>query len=78
MSFLLVEDGRAWTDTDAIVQVLRGLGGGWRVAAAAFGLFPRSMRDRLYRVLARNRYRWFGRREHCLLPTPRQAVRFLP
>ncbi|GAA5071150.1 thiol-disulfide oxidoreductase DCC family protein [Lysobacter panacisoli] len=78
VSFLLIDGGRAWTDTDAIVQVLRGLGGPWRLAAAVFALFPRSVRDGLYRLLARNRYRWFGRREQCLLPTPQQAVRFLP
>ncbi len=78
VSFLLVDGGHAWTDTDAIVQVLRSLGGPWRLAAVVFALFPRSVRDGSYRLLARNRYRWFGRREQCLLPTPQQAVRFLP
>lgn len=76
MSFLLIEDGRAWTDTDAIVRVLVGLGGIWRLAAIARWL-PRGLRDPLYRLIARNRYRLFGRYEHCLLPTPEQRSRFL-
>ena len=77
VSFLLVEDGRAWTDTDAIVRVLQGLGGPWHAAALA-RVVPRGLRDRAYRGLARNRYRWFGRHDQCLLPSPEQAPRFLP
>ena len=76
LSFLLVEHGHAHTDTDAIVRVLAGLGGPWRLAALA-RLLPRSLRDRGYRWLARNRYRWFGRHEACYLPTPAQAARFM-
>jgi len=38
---------------------------------------PRRLRDRAYRALARNRYRWFGRYDTCFLPTPEQAARFL-
>lgn len=76
VSFLLVEGGRAWTDTDAIARVLVGLGGIWRVGASIRWL-PRVLRDPLYRLIARNRYRWFGRYEHCLLPTAEQRTRFL-
>lgn len=76
MSFLLLEDGHAWTDTDAIVRVLCGLGGPWRLVAMA-RLVPVRWRDAAYRALARNRYRWFGRNEACHLPTAAQAWRFL-
>jgi predicted DCC family thiol-disulfide oxidoreductase YuxK len=75
-SFLLLEQGRAWTDTDAILRVLTGLGGAWRVVGVLRWL-PRALRDRAYRALARNRYRWFGRHDTCFLPTPEQAARFL-
>ena len=78
VSFLLVEDGRAHTDTDAIILVLGSLGGFWRVPAAVLSLLPRALRDPLYRVMARNRYRLFGRHAQCPLPTPGQAARFLP
>ena len=76
MSFLLLEGGRAWADSDAIVQVLRGLGGPWRLVAAV-RVLPRAWRDAAYRALARNRYRWFGRHDTCFLPAPEQAWRFL-
>ncbi|MGA6181028.1 thiol-disulfide oxidoreductase DCC family protein [Stenotrophomonas sp. NPDC077421] len=76
LSFLLLEDGRAWTDTDAIVRVLVGLGGPWRLAVVLRAV-PRRLRDRAYRALARNRYRWFGRQDSCFLPSAEQARRFL-
>lgn len=76
LSFLLLEDGRAWTDTDAIVRVLVGLGGPWRLAVV-LRVVPRRLRDRAYRALARNRYRWFGRHDSCFLPSAEQARRFL-
>ena len=74
-SFLLVAGGSAWTDTEAIVRVLQGLGGVWRMAAGV-RLVPASVRDRLYRLGARNRYRWFGTTT-CPVPTPAQRDRFL-
>lgn len=76
LSFLLVEDGVAYTDTDAIVRVVSGLGGVWKLAGITRWL-PGSLRDRAYRWLARNRYRWFGRNDSCYLPTPQQRARFL-
>lgn len=75
VSFLLVADGSAWTDTEAIVRVLHGLGGYWRLAAGV-RLVPASLRDRLYRLVARNRYRWFGTTT-CHVPTSTQRDRFL-
>ncbi|MBB5208993.1 thiol-disulfide oxidoreductase DCC family protein [Chiayiivirga flava] len=77
VSFLLVSPARAWTDSDAIVQVLCGLGGAWRLAAV-LRLVPRGLRDPLYRLIARNRYRLFGRRATCLVPDAVDRVRFLP
>lgn len=75
-SFLLVDGDRTWTDSEAIRRVLAGLGGPWRVAHA-LALVPRVLRDPLYRVLARNRYRLFGQRPQCLLPPVGQRDRFL-
>lgn len=76
MSFLLLDETGARTDSDAIIAVLIGLGGIWR-AAAALRLLPRALRDPPYRWLARNRYRWFGRKPACHLPAPAQRHRFL-
>ncbi len=76
MSFLLLDPSGARTDSDAIVAVLVRLGGPWR-AASLLRVLPRGLRDRMYRVLARNRYRWFGRRDACYLPPEGECDRFL-
>ncbi|HEU4663585.1 MAG TPA: thiol-disulfide oxidoreductase DCC family protein [Dokdonella sp.] len=75
-SFLLLEGDRAWTDTDAIRRVVAGLGGAWRVAHV-LAWIPRRLRDRIYRLVARNRYRWFGRNTQCFVPAPEHRTRFL-
>ena len=74
-SFLMVENGVAWTDTDAIRRVLSGLGGAWRIATL-IGLVPRFLRDPLYRSIARNRYRGFGTTA-CTITDEAQRSRFL-
>lgn len=76
MSFLLLDEKGARIDSDAVIAVLIGLGGIWR-AAAMFRLLPRAIRDPAYRWLARNRYRWFGKKEMCYLPADSQRDRFL-
>lgn len=75
-TLLLVDGDRSWQHTDAILRVLHGLGWPWRLAWAAW-LIPRPLRDGLYRWLARNRYRWFGRSAQCMVPDPQVAARFL-
>ncbi len=75
-SLLLIEDGVAYTDSDAIVKVLTGFGGAYR-AFGALRLLPQRARDPAYRWLARNRYRWFGRSDACWLPAPEHAERFI-
>jgi predicted DCC family thiol-disulfide oxidoreductase YuxK len=63
--------------SDAVLGLARGLGGAWRLAAA-LKLLPRFLRDPWYRMLARNRYRLFGKLEGCRVPQPHEAARFLP
>jgi predicted DCC family thiol-disulfide oxidoreductase YuxK len=75
-SFLLLEGDAAWTDTDAIRRVVTSLGGAWR-AAHALAWIPKPLRDRIYRLVARNRYRWFGRNATCFVPSSEQRARFL-
>jgi predicted DCC family thiol-disulfide oxidoreductase YuxK len=76
-SFLLLEGGRGYMDTDALIRVLKSFGGRWRLAAALIRLMPRGLRDAFYRAIARNRYKLFGRHEVCIVPNARTADRFL-
>jgi len=75
-SVVLVAGGRVYTHSAAVLRIAGHLGGAWRLAAVGW-LVPRAWRDALYRYVARNRYRWFGRQESCLLPTPALRARFL-
>lgn len=60
----------------AVIAILTGLGGVWRLAGA-FRLIPRGIRDRIYDYIARSRFRWFGRRDTCRVPTPAERELFL-
>ncbi|HEV2733553.1 MAG TPA: thiol-disulfide oxidoreductase DCC family protein [Longimicrobiaceae bacterium] len=75
-SVILVEDGRAHSRSDAALRIAGGLSGGWR-AAGGLRVVPRPLRDLVYGWVARNRYRWFGRRDACMIPTPELRGRFL-
>lgn len=75
-TLLLVDGKRSWQHTAAIMRVLHTLGWPWRLAWVAW-LMPAPLRDTLYRWVARNRYRWFGRTDVCLMPPADQAHRFL-
>jgi predicted DCC family thiol-disulfide oxidoreductase YuxK len=68
-TFLVLDAGRQFTESDAAIHVVAALGGGWRLCLAA-RIVPKRWRDALYRLLARNRYRWFGRRATCYLADP--------
>lgn len=76
LSFLWVDGGSAYRNSDAIVRLLSSLGGAWRLADG-MRVVPRGLRDAAYRVIARNRYRWFGRHETCLVPDAALRQRFL-
>lgn len=76
-SVFFAEDGRVSRRSTAALRVLRALG--WPYAALyPLMLIPAPLRDLVYDLAARNRYRLFGRRETCMLPTPAIRDRFLP
>ena len=68
---------RVLVRSDAVLAVLRHLGGGWAWLARIGRLMPRVSRNALYGIVARYRYRLFGHDTSCLLPTPEQRRRFL-
>jgi predicted DCC family thiol-disulfide oxidoreductase YuxK len=75
-SLVLVEEGRLFTRSTAVLRIARGLGFPWPLAYL-FVAVPRPLRDWVYDILASHRYRWFGRRDACMVPTPELRSRFL-
>jgi predicted DCC family thiol-disulfide oxidoreductase YuxK len=67
---------RVFTRSDAALKVAAYLGGFWKIFLAA-GVVPRPLRDYFYDLFARNRYRFFGKYDTCLLPPPEVRSRFL-
>lgn len=75
-SFVLIEGSRAFRRSEAALRIAWHLGGVWRLLYPML-LVPRPLRDAAYDWIASNRYRWFGRREVCRVPTPDLEARFL-
>lgn len=73
---VLYDEGRIFTRSDVPLQVFERLGLPWSLLTP-LGLAPRRLRDAVYDWVARNRYRWFGHRESCMIPTPELKSRFL-
>jgi predicted DCC family thiol-disulfide oxidoreductase YuxK len=71
-SLIVVRGDELLRDSDAVLSIYSRLGWPWR-AMSTFYLVPRALRDPVYRWIARNRYRLFGRRETCWLPTAEHA-----
>ena len=70
-------DERVLSRGDAVLRAWRELGGSWKTLAAIAQIIPRALRDLLYRLIARYRYRVFGKYDTCMLPNPSQRSRFL-
>lgn len=75
-SVVLVRDGRVFTMSDAALEIARDMGFPFSMAYP-LTVLPKGLRDWVYRLIARNRYRLFGRRDSCMMPTPDLKRRFL-
>ena len=75
-SIVLIDSDGVHTRSAAALGIARGLGLPFTMFRLGMVL-PRPIRDAIYDLIARNRYRWFGRRESCMTPTPDVAARFL-
>lgn len=75
-TYLLIAGGRAFTASRGYLELCRVLGSRWHVFRAA-AVIPERLRDWFYAVVARNRYRWFGKAQYCGLLTPAQRSRLL-
>jgi len=74
-TFVLVENGHAYRKSDGALRVARRLGGLYALAYALV-LIPSFVRDWFYDWFARRRYRWFGKRDQCMVPSPEVRERF--
>lgn len=77
-SVALQSEGRTYRKSSAVVRMLWRLGWAGRIMGTALWLIPKPIREWGYDFVAKNRYRWFGKKETCRLPTPAERERFLP
>jgi len=75
-SFILLENGKIYTRSTAALKVAKKLKGAWSLAYG-FVIIPYFIRDAVYNLIARNRYKWFGKKEECWIPTSELKSLFL-
>jgi len=75
-SFVYIRDGQVYRRSAGALHVLKDLGGFWEIMYV-FIIVPQPIRDLIYDIIAKNRYRWFGKRDSCMVPTPELKKRFL-
>ncbi|WP_111597362.1 thiol-disulfide oxidoreductase DCC family protein [Chitinophaga skermanii] len=75
-SIVLIEGGRLYVKSTAALKIARKLPGAWPLLYG-FMIFPRFIRDAVYSFIAKNRYRWFGKKDACMVPTPALKSKFL-
>lgn len=75
-TFIFIVNSKAYTRSSAGLRIARYLNGGWKLLYA-FLIVPRSIRDAVYNLIARNRYKWWGKRSECMVPSNEIKSRFL-
>jgi predicted DCC family thiol-disulfide oxidoreductase YuxK len=75
-SIIVISDGRVLERSDAALAIAARLPFPWPVLGL-FRILPRRLRDWIYLLVARNRYRWFGRSDGCMIPNPELRSRFI-
>lgn len=75
-SFILIEHQRIYLKSSAALRVCRNLNGLWKLLTI-LRILPSPFRDFFYDIIAKNRYKWFGKKESCMIPTKEMKKRFL-
>ena len=75
-SFVLIEDDKYHTKTTAVLRVAKNLGFPWSLSYI-FIIVPPFIRNISYNIIAKYRYKWFGKRDACRIPTPEEKEKFL-
>ena len=73
---VLIEDDKVFTHSDAILQIAKHLGGIYSLAVVFF-IVPKFVCNFFYKIIAGNRYKWFGKRDTCRMPTPELKSKFI-
>jgi predicted DCC family thiol-disulfide oxidoreductase YuxK len=77
-SIILIEPGIAYyTKSSAAIKIMNEFGGLWKIMNVFNYLLPTSLRDIIYDFIAKNRYKWFGKKESCMIPTQELKAKFL-
>jgi predicted DCC family thiol-disulfide oxidoreductase YuxK len=77
-SIIFITKMGIFSKTDAVIQILKQLGGLWLVVAGLIWIFPKFIRNPIYDLIAHNRYRWFGEYDNCPIPPAEFRSLFLP
>ncbi|CAN5240328.1 thiol-disulfide oxidoreductase DCC family protein [soil metagenome] len=75
-TFILIENGKVYDRTSAALRIAKKLNGGWPLFYALI-IIPPFLRDIAYKIVARNRYKWWGKKESCMIPTPEIRQKFI-
>mgnify|MGYP000439312768 CR=1 FL=1 len=75
-TIVLIDEGKAYTHSSVPLRVAGKLSGAWKLGKGLL-IVPPSVRNAVYRFVAKNRYKWFGKQESCMLPTPAIRQRFI-
>jgi predicted DCC family thiol-disulfide oxidoreductase YuxK len=75
-SFVLIDHGKIYKKSAASLRVMNKLPWYWK-EVQLLRIIPVALRDAIYDFIARNRYKWFGKKDQCMIPTPEMRNRFL-
>ncbi|OJJ14968.1 hypothetical protein BKI52_41175 [marine bacterium AO1-C] len=73
---ILIEGDKYYTKSSAALRIIKGFKGVWPLMYG-FIIIPKFIRDKVYSYIAQNRYKWYGKKDQCMMPTPELKARFL-
>ena len=73
---IVIENDKLYSHSTAVLKIVRKLGGAWPLLYI-FIIIPRPIRDFFYKLIAKNRYRMFGKKDECMIPTPELKAKFV-
>ena len=75
-SIILIDGEKYYEKSSAALHIAKYLSGGWPLLYS-FIILPKFIRDSVYNFIAKNRYKWYGKKESCMIPTPELQAKFL-